>query len=131
MTDKNVYQGYFDSWEDVLREFSGLKKYSWRKDFDDQEFQELLRANPEPRKVYHANYDHGGYDGSATVIWQRGHKFYLLQGSHCSCYGLEETGFDPEEFESKKLFVEWLKKVRIVSAMTDEQKNELIKKLGG
>lgn len=128
---KNVYTGVFESWEDVLKQFSGLCKYSNLSEAERNEYEELLKANPEPRKVYHANYDHGGYDGQATVIWQRGKKFYMLSGSHCSCYGLEDTGFEPEEYESKELFVAAFKKARWIPGMTNEEKDALIKKLEG
>lgn len=66
------YKGNFDSWESVVRNFKGsfLKK-------------DL------PTEVLYANYDTPPYEGEALVIWRKGRKYYLLHGSHCSCYGQE------------------------------------------
>ena len=41
-------------------------------------------------------YGYGDYDGSAFVLFERGGKLYEVNGSHCSCYGLEEC-WEPEE----------------------------------
>lgn len=89
-----VYQGEFTCWNDVVREFAPGSDFK------------------EPSQVYLAVYNLGNYEGYAEVIWRQGRKYYLLEGSHCSCYGLEETGWDPEEFKTKKLFVEYLKKCK-------------------
>lgn len=111
---KEVYQEHFSCWEDVVREFTGCR-------WDNESAAKAIQENPEPQEVFLARYDHGGYDGSAIVIWRQGRKYFLLRGSHCSCYGLEETGFDPEEFSSKSLFIEYLKKVNYIYPLTDEE----------
>jgi hypothetical protein len=72
-----VYHGDFTCWADVEREF--------------------VVCSPEDGKVVlHASYDYEDYSGSATVLWFQDGRFYLVEGSHCSCYGLEGQ-FLPEE----------------------------------
>jgi hypothetical protein len=40
--------------------------------------------------VIFAVYDHQDYDGSAEVVYVHDGKFFMVQGGHCSCYGLED-----------------------------------------
>lgn len=113
------YKGSFDSWESVVRNFTG-------KVYDDT-FK--LNKKDLPTEVLYAHYETennwpGGY---AFVVWRKGRKYYTLEGSHCSCYGLEEVGWDPEEFSSKKLFLEYLKKKTLYGFEDDIKK--LIKRL--
>ena len=42
-----------------------------------------------------ASYGSGGYEGSAFVLFRRDGQLYEVNGSHCSCYGLENQ-WDPE-----------------------------------
>lgn len=106
------YKGNFDSWESVVRNFKGsfLKK-------------DL------PTEVLYANYDTPPYEGEALVIWRKGRKYYLLHGSHCSCYGLEETGWSPEEFKNKKEFIQFLEKASYYTF--DNDVKDLLKRLKG
>src|ERR1700674_1289311 len=46
--------------------------------------------------VYVAWYGLGDYCGSSIVIYQKDGKLYEVNGSHCSCNGLEEC-WSPEE----------------------------------
>ena len=77
-----VYQGSFDSWADVCREF-----------------QEVIDL---PDEVLLAVYDAHDYEGYADVIYRQGDRYYWVHGSHCSCYGLEGQ-FDPEEYSAELL----------------------------
>ncbi|MNP96417.1 hypothetical protein D3C85_90000 [compost metagenome] len=43
-----------------------------------------------------ASYVYEDYDGSAFVLFRRDGKLWEVNGSHCSCYGLEEC-WEPEE----------------------------------
>lgn len=43
-----------------------------------------------------AQYDQECYEGSAFVLFARKGKLYEVNGSHCSCYGLESQ-WSPEE----------------------------------
>lgn len=41
-------------------------------------------------QVIFAAYEYEDYSGSAEVIFVHDGKFYMAQGGHCSCYGLED-----------------------------------------
>lgn len=47
-------------------------------------------------EILYATYDCGGYEGDAHVIFRKDDKLYEVNGSHCSCYGLEGQ-WKPEE----------------------------------
>ena len=76
-----MYEG-FDDWADVQERFS--------------------MNDPEPQAVIWAEYDNGGYDGQAYVFYYNEGKFWYNEGSHCSCYGLEDQ-WDPEEYSLETL----------------------------
>lgn len=42
-----------------------------------------------------ASYTYEDYDGSAYVLFRKDGKLYTVNGSHCSCYGLEGQ-WEPE-----------------------------------
>lgn len=46
--------------------------------------------------VHLAWYGYGDYCGSSLVIYERNGNLYEVNGSHCSCYGLEGQ-WEPEE----------------------------------
>jgi hypothetical protein len=46
--------------------------------------------------VHLAWYGYGSYDGSSIVIFEKDGKLWEVNGSHCSCYGLEGQ-WKPEE----------------------------------
>lgn len=52
--------------------------------------------------IIFAAYEIDGYDGSADVIFVSQGKFFHVQGSHCSCYGLEDQ-WEPEEMPIEAL----------------------------
>jgi len=47
-------------------------------------------------EIIYAAYDTPDYEGYAQVIFMRGRKLYEVNGSHCSCNGLEDQ-WEPEE----------------------------------
>jgi hypothetical protein len=47
-------------------------------------------------RILVASYDTPSYEGYAFVLFKVGRKFYEVNGSHCSCYGLEGQ-WEPEE----------------------------------
>jgi hypothetical protein len=51
---------------------------------------------PPDSAILFALYDGGGYDGWAIVIFEQDGKLFEVNGSHCSCYGLEDQ-WNPEE----------------------------------
>jgi len=63
-----------------------------RRDFsipDDAEF-------PPDSAILYADYTYESYSGSAFVLYEQDGKLYEVNGSHCSCYGLEGQ-WEPEE----------------------------------
>jgi hypothetical protein len=71
---------YFSGWDGVQDMFSDFHENPYLDDKD----------------VIFAYYDQGCYDGTAFVLFLRNGKLYEVHGSHCSCYGLEDS-WDPEE----------------------------------
>lgn len=70
MKNRN-YIGEFADWNDVNYNFGGECPAK------------------EPRYVF-AGYDTPSYEGYSTVLTSNdGRKFSVVEGSHCSCYGLE------------------------------------------
>ncbi len=54
------------------------------------------------KKILFASYSYRNYTGDAWVLFEQDGKLYEVNGSHCSCYGLEGQ-FQPEETELKAL----------------------------
>lgn len=81
-----MFIGQFENQEDVLTRFSSV--YG---EVDDSITQFMKR-----KKIIFAIYDSHDYDGSAFVLIKSGKKLYEVNGSHCSCYGLEDQ-WEPEE----------------------------------
>lgn len=117
-----TYLGNFDSWKDVVSQFTGST-------YDDVRSKSELKNHPKPEKVYIAKYDIDGYEGSAVVIWRDQGKYYYLSGSHCSCYGLEEAGFDPEIYDSKELLLKFLSRIKYIYGLSDEEFKYVVNKI--
>ena len=77
----------------------------------------------EPDQLYAALYDILHYDGCANVLFKKNDLYYWAYGSHCSCYGLERQ-WDPEEYKTKELFIEAIKKYRFYDGPESDDKNE-------
>jgi hypothetical protein len=50
----------------------------------------------EGNNILFASYGTDNYSGDAFVLFEKNGKLYEVNGSHCSCYGLEGQ-FEPEE----------------------------------
>lgn len=50
----------------------------------------------ESRRILFASYGYENYQGDAFVLFEQDGKLYEVNGSHCSCYGLEGQ-WDAEE----------------------------------
>lgn len=50
-----------------------------------------------------ASYTYEDYSGSAFVLFRREGKWFEVNGSHCSCYGLENQ-WEPEEVRPRELY---------------------------
>lgn len=57
---------------------------------------------PTDTEVLFAAYLEGSYSGWALVLFVRGGKLYEVEGSHCSCNGLEGQ-WDPQEVSWSQL----------------------------
>lgn len=83
--------------EDVFHNFDGIR-------WEDRGRDGPL-ADQEPFKgaeVLLASYGTPSYEGYAFVLFRRDGKLYEVNGSHCSCYGLEGQ-WDPEETTAEAL----------------------------
>jgi hypothetical protein len=49
-------------------------------------------------EILFAAYEQAEYDGHSVVLFERNNILYLVEASHCSCYGLEGL-FKPEEVD--------------------------------
>lgn len=86
-----MYNGEFDKWEDVRIAFS-------------ERYGEPAPEVPEqePPGLIVADYDIDGYEGDAGILWKDGDGYKYVQGSHCSCYGLEGQ-WEPEAYTEEQL----------------------------
>jgi hypothetical protein len=78
---------YFGNWkshEDVVNDFKG---YSDSKAPD---------GFPTDEEIIYAAYSTPDYEGYALLVYEKDGKLFEVNGSHCSCYGLEEC-WHPEE----------------------------------
>jgi hypothetical protein len=53
--------------------------------------------------VIYADYEYENYSGDAAVVFVNDGKLYWQGGSHCSCHGLENDGWDPTEISIEQL----------------------------
>lgn len=73
--------------------------------------------------ILFAEYDNGGYEGSAFVLLERQGKLFEVHGSHCSCYGLEdqwgeeETSIEALEHRVKEGWGFYLKDERFIEVL--------------
>lgn len=74
----NKFLGNWENKEDVIRDF------------------EVDASVLKGARIIMAWYGNDYYEGSAFVLFRRNKKLYEVNGSHCSCYGLEGQ-WDPEE----------------------------------
>lgn len=80
------YFGEFEKLEDVRNEFHVS----------------LTDLFPTERQMVFAWYGVGGYDGSALVVFKIKGQYYQVEGSHCSCYGLENQ-WEPDPVSKEQL----------------------------
>lgn len=98
----SIYYGDFGCLEDVVTQFDIQ--------ITDLDYAEILFA-------YYMCED---YSGTAFVLFRRNGKLYEVNGSHCSCYGLEGQ-WEPEE-----TFVEAILERKLV-CYDDEMDKQLFK----
>lgn len=72
IASKPEFHNWFDSAEEVFNQF---------------------RVHKDERKginILFASYGGGDYDGEAFVLYEQGGTLWEANGSHCSCFGLED-----------------------------------------
>lgn len=84
MSDNNIF-GCWRTLEDIRADFC-----------DGYWGDETPSPVPADLDVVFASYGHESYEGYAIVIFKRDGKLFEVNGSHCSCYGLEDQ-WSPEE----------------------------------
>ena len=76
-----------------LNDWSNSKKDGVLSDFE---------VEDKNHNILFASYGYRNYEGDAWVLFEKGGKLYEVNGSHCSCYGLENQ-WDEEAVELSEL----------------------------
>lgn len=101
---------YFGDWEKsgflgMVRDFEG---YRGGKEPSEQAKAERWQN----MEVLFAAYTYEDYEGDAFVLFKRDGKLYEVNGGHCSCYGLSESGINgdaPDQWEPEETTAEAIK----------------------
>jgi hypothetical protein len=80
--------------EDVFRDFDGTRWAAYSENPDPTPSAE--KPQFKGAEILLASYGHYSYKGYAFVLFRRDGKLWEINGSHCSCYGLEGQ-WEPEE----------------------------------
>lgn len=95
LKQKPVFLHDWSCAEDVFLDFENAK-YAFDKDK-----QAALDKHKDDHILF-ASYTSDGYSGSAFVLFENNGTLYEVNGSHCSCYGLEGQ-WEREEVSLKEL----------------------------
>jgi len=109
------YFGYFKSRDEVAVEFKEIIGPRYGKN-------ENLTPNadfPTDRQILFASYGGRSYEGDAWVIFTKDRKLYEVNGSHCSCFGLEGQ-WKPEETSWEAIAMRNLKSFECLADHDDE-----------
>lgn len=90
-----VYHGQFECKEDIIREFFDDPEYTWKHEHP-------YNSELDSIEILFASYTYECYQGDAFVLFLKDNKLFEVNGSHCSCYGLEGQ-WDPEETTKEAL----------------------------
>ena len=82
----------FGRWNDFAEMVNDFYEYN---EIDNAERQPLDKQ-PTENELLFASYGGGSYEGDAFVLFRKDGVLYEVNGSHCSCYGLEGQ-WKPEE----------------------------------
>lgn len=108
LNQEPVYLNDWSSKYDVIADFEGI--YISKEEYESNvcpypnedywiEMKERMKQVLEKYKdvnILFASYSYANYSGHAWVLFEKEGKLYEVNGSHCSCYGLEEQ-WQPEE----------------------------------
>ena len=88
-----------------LHDWSESKRKGVLQDFSDYDsnYDKKEKAFDSTAKILFATYTYANYSGDAFVLFEQNGKLYEVNGSHCSCYGLEGQ-WKPEEVNLKELY---------------------------
>ena len=75
---------------------------------------------PKEPEIVYAEYENGGYDGSAIIVFVRDGKWYENNDSHCSCNGLDT--WSPEETTPEALLMQRRWSAALGAAVRDMQR---------
>ena len=75
------------------------------------EMKEALKKYSD-KKILFASYGYANSSGDAWVLFEKDGKLFEVNGSHCSCYGLEGQ-FEPEETDLKALELDYRKELGV------------------
>jgi hypothetical protein len=81
-----VFLNGFSDADSVFSNFDG-ERWDWDSD---------KKVDREGVNILFASYGSANYEGSAWVMYEKDGELYEVNGSHCSCYGLEDQ-WSPEE----------------------------------
>lgn len=93
----DAYWGNWSDYESMKNDFLGSTGLNWNLDE-----KEVTSLDPEPDRILAASYRYEDYEGDAFVLFVKDGKLYEVNGSHCSCYGLEGQ-WSPEEVHIESL----------------------------
>lgn len=91
-----VFLNDFTDKKNTLLEFSG-ERWSYT-----DEDEELIMKEYEGKNILFASYGNANYSGDAWVLYEENGNLYEVNGSHCSCYGLEGQ-WEPEKVVLEEL----------------------------
>jgi hypothetical protein len=85
-----------------LNDWATMDTWSGKKEREAVEKDFNVTLGPEI-EILLASYTYENYSGSAFVLYREGEDYYEVNGSHCSCYGLEDQ-WTPENTDLKTLY---------------------------
>lgn len=88
-----IYLNDWDNFDEMVNSFLNYNE-KWEKEMPDERFDGI--------EVLLASYGQDNYCGAAFVLFKKNGILYEVNGSHCSCYGLEGQ-WEPEETTKEAL----------------------------
>lgn len=94
---------YFGNWLDYASVTSDC--FGGEYDYEKKEPKSPVVPDDFPKddEIIFAAYGTPSYEGYALIVFERNSKLYEINGSHCSCYGLNETMGGNEETSREAL----------------------------
>lgn len=96
-TPENIYFEDFSKKEDIIAQF------------------DISPSELDGCEILFAAYGAQSYEGDARVIFKKDDKIYVVAGSHCSCYGLEDQ-WDPIEMLQEDSLSEYMYDTQTIKA---------------